>query len=64
MFGWRAESERRTQKPDRQADPPARPPVNEVVAFDDHEHWVEDEDYLTAERPQIVGDTGGFCLCL
>jgi len=21
-----------------------------VVAFDDHEHWVEDEDYLTAER--------------
>ena len=22
----------------------------EVVVFDDREHWVEDEDYVTAER--------------
>ena len=25
----------------------------EVVVFDDPEHWVEDEDYVTAERRQL-----------
>ena len=27
--------------------------ATEVVVFDDPEHWVEDEDYVTAERPCI-----------
>lgn len=32
--------------------------ATEVVVFDDPEHWVEDEDYVTAERPCISWAVG------
>ena len=34
------------------------PVQTEVVVFDDPEHWVEDEDYVTAERPCISWAVG------